>query len=195
MRRGIGLADIMLYLFVLILVSLTMVIAGVPGLFSSVSVTIDSSAALEQARVVATQRSVSEGLMIHRSTNEDLDEESLSGYEVVSSYASYVYTDPGFGRLRDSFSLREPRSFTMLTIRRSVHDRVLPAVPQRRSFDSYPEFSFHPDGTDYFIAGSNEGSGMRNMMLWVPGYIGPDVQVRSVGVTYTTPLEVWSDES
>ena len=193
MRRGIGLADIMLYLFVLILVSLTVIIAGLPGLFSSVSVTIDSSAALDQSRTVATQRSVSEGLMIHRSS-QGLVDETISGYEVVSSYASYVYTDPSLRRYRDAFILQEPRSHSMLTIRRSVHDEVLPVAPERRSFDSYTALSFLHDGTDSFTAGSNERSRDRNMLLWVPGHIGPHPQVRSVGVTYTAPLEVWFDE-
>ncbi len=191
MRRGMGLADIMLYLFLLFLIGLTVVIAGVPNLFTGVTVTIDSDVALRETRSVVAERSVSEGLTLMSSV---FAEPGLSGHEVIASYVSYVYADSARSRLRLPYIGRVDEAPSQLTIRPSVHDTIRAAAPNRRDTVATP-LSFNADGTDFFRAGIVESGGERNTVRWVPGYVGPEPHARAFQITYTLPLEVWFDES
>lgn len=212
-RRGIGLTDIFLYLFVLMLLMVALVITGL-GSFMRTTITIDDEDSQQMIRTSIVERSVLESLPLvpvegvltdtvvyYSDSLETIDYTPyrVSRSESLSMIATYVLHsiagDPTAARPFPSVFYREPElhaSHVRIGISRSPHDHVGLVVPARSQTEEIWLVRYDGDPIRVGIEGTRKASGAR--LVWVPGYVGSHPHARSVFLSFETPLEVVFDE-
>ena len=213
MRRGMGLADIFLYILLMFLLSIAILIVGLDSV-TKTTIEIDESHAQHLVRTSIVERSVvesfalipvegvAENVVVYYDDDRvtiDYGELHASRSESLSMIASYVLYNvvgrPDDARPLYSVFYREPVLHAApMRVRTTPteHDRIGPVVPRRGdSSDLWLE----QDGDSAFEVGIEESvSHSEDRLVWVPGYVGPHIHARGVYLSFRTPLGVALDE-
>lgn len=211
MRRGVGLVDVFLSVFLLFLILFALLLTGLP-IFKPSTVQISDVSGYQLIRASITERSLLESfpltfvegdVPIQPTGTESFEFEDyvVSRSESLSMIATYKDSDvvgtlPGrrlFSPLAiESNLMKNNIHFSVLV---SEHDRIGATVPRMLT---PPEMNFWIDdeGSLMFRAGvQRDKQYSESRLVRVPGFIGPDVHARSIFVRFEMPAEVKQRES
>lgn len=203
MRRGMGLADIMLYIFVLFLVLITLAIT-VLGSQSDSPITVIDIGSDDAKQMLATSivsRSVLETLPAVEVQGSvggiDYAGFSIDQHEFLGFAATYVHTS----EKREESDLRDSAWFQP-RLRKGMFDVELyqltqtsPDDPIGRNYVYTESFGVTSSGPVSFRVGPDTGMPIDVVMVWVPGYVGESRVTRGLLAYLNVPEEVMIDES
>jgi hypothetical protein len=200
MRRGVGLADLLLYVFALFLIIIALIITGLPG-FTTKEIQIKSADAHAMIRTSIALRSAFESMPLARveddSNTIDYSVFSVSRAESLPMMATYkdpavndvpIFADSTQDRPFISSELQgHMMGFTLAPLR---HDRMGDHVPKEGVL--LPAVSIGRSTLDPLFVSGVESETFRSdeTRFWVPGYVGTDIHARGMKIGLNVPAEV-----
>lgn len=201
MKRGVGLTDVLLYVFVLILIFFALAITAVGSRSEGIIriFEIEGGEASQMLRTSIVDRSVRESISAVLVRDERFDGLDVSHVERLAFAATYVYT--GADRDAEAGSMwidRDPRK-GMFDAQAFRTEHRYPQDPVSHTSTGRDDIGFIKMHTNWpiFIGreeeptlGSPPAASRLPELYWLPGYVGPDPRSRGVILSFHVPLEV-----